>query len=397
MRRQEKNRRTKYALVLSGGGFLGAFQVGALNYINDNWKSITGLPGKMKFDLVAGVSVGSINGAMIAMNKLGQLNELWIDKIGKNGASEIYTSEFIDTDHKGDELKMKLDLEKIAARLIPDFKIELSFLKKLGMIFSKKKRKEIMGEILKDLGANLKAGFKNFRSLADNTPLKEKLKAYLQKERMRETDFICGFVSLNTGKYYSTLHSEFETDEQLVSAVLSSSCIPIVFDPVGRVEYVRDQQLNVSYNNIDGGVNNVSPLGDVVDRISGDPESDYKLIIINCHSGSNLPEDYSEKNIGQIAARSLYEIAFTEIFNNDVKHFLKMNDLVKQAKAWDEEIVLFDSGTRPFKAFDAVVIQPHKEMDLGHGLVANEKLVALRMDHGQMMAKLAFKVADNGK
>ena len=36
-------KKKKIALVLSGGGFNGAFQVGALNYINENWKKITGL------------------------------------------------------------------------------------------------------------------------------------------------------------------------------------------------------------------------------------------------------------------------------------------------------------------------------------------------------------------
>src|SRR5690606_9470286 len=118
---------------------------------------------------------GSINGAMIAMKRLSLLNHLWLDKIGKNGASEIYVSDFIDTDHKGDDLKMKLDLEKIRHRLIPDFKIELGFFKKMSLIFSKKKRKEIFGELMKDLSDQLKTGFRKFKALADNTPLKEKL------------------------------------------------------------------------------------------------------------------------------------------------------------------------------------------------------------------------------
>lgn len=30
--------KTKIALVLSGGGFNGAFQVGALEYLKQNWK-----------------------------------------------------------------------------------------------------------------------------------------------------------------------------------------------------------------------------------------------------------------------------------------------------------------------------------------------------------------------
>lgn len=387
MRKKEK----KYALVLSGGGFNGAFQLGAINYLNDNWEKITGKKEQMKFDLIAGVSVGSINGSLLAMNKLGLLNEFWLDKVAKNGVSEIYTSDFIDTDHKGNDLKMKLDIESIRKRIVPDFKIDLSVLKKLGMIFSKKKRKKIIKEILQDLSNQLKSGLSKFKALADNTPLKLKLQEHLDKDKISETDFICGFVSLDTGAYHSTLHSGFTNNEDFVNGVLASTCIPIVWNPVSQVKYMEDDELQVSRNNIDGGVKNVSPLGDVVERINQDPENDYKIIIINCHSGYNIPEDFADKNIAQIAVRSLYEIAFTEIFNNDVKHFLKMNDLIKQAKAWDSEIVLFDEGTRPLKAFDSLIIQPHKDMDLGNSLAANEKLINMRVQHGELMARLALE------
>lgn len=44
----------KYALVLSGGGFKGAFQTGALNYMRENWKTITGEDKEMHFDIIAG-------------------------------------------------------------------------------------------------------------------------------------------------------------------------------------------------------------------------------------------------------------------------------------------------------------------------------------------------------
>lgn len=390
-----KKKGIKHALVLSGGGFLGAFQVGAVNYINDHWKEITGLKGRMKFDLVAGVSVGSINGSLISMNKLGLLNELWSEKIGKNGAKEIYTSEFINTDHQGDDLKMKLDLERLAKKLVPGFQLDISVFDKLGVLFSKKKRKKVLREIFNSLSEQLKEGLQGFKSLADNSPLKKKLSTYLRRDRIQGTEFICGFVSLDTGKYYSVLHSDFETDEQFVNAVVSSSCIPIVFDPIRQVQFVNRNELTTVKNNVDGGVNNISPLADVVDRIADDPDYDYKLIIVNCHSGVNQAEDYTNKNIAQIAARSLYEIAFTEIFNNDVKHFLKINDMVKQAMAWDDEIVLFDKGTKPFRAFNSVIIQPHQDMDLGHSLVANESLIKRRMDHGEFMAKIAFKPFGN--
>ena len=79
--------KTKFALVLSGGGFNGAFQVGALKYISENWKAISGLDTPMKFDIISGVSTGAINGALVAMNELDLLHNLWINQIGKLGAS----------------------------------------------------------------------------------------------------------------------------------------------------------------------------------------------------------------------------------------------------------------------------------------------------------------------
>lgn len=387
-----RERKTKYALVLSGGGFLGAFQLGAINYLNDHWKSITGKKGRMKFDLIAGVSVGAKNGALLAMNELGLLNELWLEKIAKNGVSEIYTSDFIDTDHKGDQLKMKLDIDQIRQRFIPDFKPGIGLLDKLRLIFSKKKREKVLATVLKDLISQFKTGFSKFKAIADNTPLRQKLRQYVDKSSIVGTEFICGFVSLDTGQYHSVSDKELASNEELVNVLLSSACIPMVFEPINKVSYQRADQRQVSFNNIDGGVNNVSPLGDVVKRINADPEeSEYKIIIINCHSGSNQVEDYSEKNIAQIAARSLYEVAFTEIFNNDIKHFLKINSLVSQAKAWDDDIVLFDEGTKQIREFDSVVIQPHTDFDLGHALVANEPLIQHRVNHGESMAAIALK------
>jgi NTE family protein len=64
----------KRALVLSGGGAKGAFQLGAVRYIESVVK--TENPG-YNFDIIAGVSVGSLNGVMLAMDKYDELENLW--------------------------------------------------------------------------------------------------------------------------------------------------------------------------------------------------------------------------------------------------------------------------------------------------------------------------------
>ena len=56
------------ALVLSGGGSKGAYQVGV-------WKALKEL--KITFDIVTGTSVGALNGAMIVQNDYKKLLKIW--------------------------------------------------------------------------------------------------------------------------------------------------------------------------------------------------------------------------------------------------------------------------------------------------------------------------------
>ena len=59
----------KTALVLSGGGAKGAFQVGAEKYLREELG--------YEWDVIAGVSVGALNGTMLAMEKYSRLEAIW--------------------------------------------------------------------------------------------------------------------------------------------------------------------------------------------------------------------------------------------------------------------------------------------------------------------------------
>jgi NTE family protein len=59
----------KTALVLSGGGGKGAFQVGAEKYLREELG--------YSWDIIAGVSVGALNGTMLAMEKYTRLEAIW--------------------------------------------------------------------------------------------------------------------------------------------------------------------------------------------------------------------------------------------------------------------------------------------------------------------------------
>ena len=388
-------KKKKIALVLSGGGFNCAFQLGALNYINKNWKKITGLSTPMKFDIIAGVSGGALNGSLVAMNQLPLLNDLWIHQIGKKGVSEIYTSELIDTSSKADKIKLKIDVKQLAKKLIPELKLKFGFFNKLGLIFSKQKRKDILQSIIKEVEESIKINLPKYKSIADNSPLRKKLEKYLDRSKIKGTDFLCGFVSLDTGAYHGVLHNQFSSEKDFVNGVIASTSIPMVWNPVKSIQFNSENELIQSLNNIDGGVRNVTPLGDVIKLINQDKEDcDYKIIVINTNSGKPKQKDFSNKSIIEIAVRSLYEIAITEVFNNDVHHFTKVNKIVKQAETWDDEIALFNEHNKQIKSFDAVIINPHKDIEMGSSLVANEKLINFRMLHGASMAQIAFDKKD---
>jgi NTE family protein len=392
----------KLALALSGGGFKGAFQIGALQYLQEHWFFLQTSRQPLHFDVVTGVSVGSLNGMMVASRKFTQLEQLWAD-VARNGVEEIYTSEFIDTKDQGDQLKLKLDFNTLAKRFVPNLNVgNVSLFQGLGLLFSKRKREKFFQQILTTAGSDVKANLKYFKALADNTPLRNKLEKLAKIEDIRDTIFRCGYVSLNTGEYYSFRHSEFNTNADFAAAILASTAQPIVWPPVDTIRTAPQKPASPQRFSVDGGIRNVSPLGDVIREINLDrSNSEYLIVIINCSNGKIQPEDFSDKNIAQIAVRSLVDIAITEIFNNDIKEFVDKNFIVQQVQQKHPGEVVFDydfhtqKAGRPLRYFDALIIQP--DDNLGDGLVANDRLIQKRIEHGKEKAAAAVQAYISGR
>lgn len=381
----------KIALALSGGGFKGAFQLGALQHLQEAWTKLqTGTP-PLKFDVVTGVSVGSLNGLLVASQKFPQLVKLWND-VATNGVEEIYTSDFIDTKAGGDTVKLKFDFEKLRQRFVPNVNLSnVNIFQAFELLFSQKKREEFLQNLLKIAGADLQQNLKNFKSLADNTPLKKKLDVLAKIEDIKNCIFRCGYVSLNDGEYYSFRHSEFNTNADFANAILASTAQPVVWPPVETIRTAPVKPPSPQKFSVDGGIRNVSPLGDVIREINLDRSgSEYLIIIINCSNGKLQPEDYTDKNIAQIALRSLADIAITEIFNNDVREFMDKNFILEQVlqKHPGEQVLDYDFENKkpgkPLRHFQSIIIQP--DGTLGDGLVANPTLIADRIKQGREKA-----------
>jgi len=391
----------KFALVLSGGGFKGAFQVGALRHLRNNWAKINPAGGDMKFDIICGVSVGSLNGVLTACDQFDKLEQLW-HEIGSN-VENIYTSDFIDTKNQTDQLKINLNFSRIKERFIPNIDLRFNLWQGLGLLLSKSKRRKFLDELLARVEKDFTANFKNFRSIADNTPLKRRLDSLVTVGSITDTVFRCGFVSLNDGKYYSYRHTDFSSDEDFRNGILASTAMPIVWEPVGKISVRENNQDKVISQSVDGGIRNVSPLADVIDDINkDDPASDYTIIIINCNSGEVDDADFEDANIARIALRSLNDIAITEIFNNDITEFLRINDIIHQVRSVHPTFEIRNYNIREgrtmeiLRPFKAVIIQTDPGM-LGDTLVANEGLNARRMTHGEEKAAQALRVMLGGE
>ena len=370
----------KTALVLSGGAFHGAFQVGALKYLKENWPQLGLGHSEMKFDLVSGVSVGALNGLFVALDDCKALNELW-QRVGENGVREIFNSDFIDTrvDQNDPDPAFKLQLEwQGIKKHFPKATKNLL----LRALFDRKKIFKAFSE-----------DFQRFDALADNSPLREILLQYAKKGNIKGCSYTCGYVSLTDGRYHSSRHNEFTTDEDFAKGVLASTAMPVIWSPVDQVS----TSAGLHSQCVDGGLRDVSPLGDVIRDIAKDAApSEYTIVIINCSARKIVEAPDDPMNIAQIALRSLTEIAINEIFNHDLKEFIDKNYILKQIQDKYPGEVIYDydqeSGSqgKPLRYFNAIIIQPDSDT-LGDSLTINRTLLERRMKLGEEKAHLAVE------
>ena len=263
----------KTALVLSGGGAKGAFQIGAEKYARE----VKGY----HWDIIAGVSVGALNATMLAMEKYDRLLEVW----NTISSDKVYTGGF---------------------NLLSLFKL----------LFGR-------------------------RSFYSNAPLQRLLRQEFEPEKIR-ADLRVGAVSLISGEYV-----EFRVgDPHLERAVLASTVMPLVWEPV----LVSDQNPEM----VDGGVRNLTPIGDV---LNSDPD---EVVVINCspQAAGSLPQ--APKDIARVGLRTL-DILLNELFLSDVREFVRINQLVKEAAASGVTLHHPVSG-RPLKYYECKIIEPQESL-----------------------------------
>ncbi|GAA5221780.1 patatin-like phospholipase family protein [Membranihabitans marinus] len=350
----------KISLVLSGGGFKGAFQVGALEYLMYNPVFIENEVIDIDhFDIISGVSVGSLNGAMLATGQFEVLKDIWFNQILNQGSKVIYHSKYLEHGLP--------NTEKIIDELIPAF----GLWDKIQLIFSKKKQ----GEFLQRIQENILA----LESFADNSPLRSILDQYISQDKFVDVQYKIGFVSLRDGNYKSLGQEEFPNDVELRKAILASSTIPTIWPPVPAIRTQKDE---FYFDNVDGGIRNVSPLKDVIDAINARPNvgsEEHYIIVINC-STQHLPVIPANPSLVEIAVRSMLDITYSEIFKNDLEQFIWINNMLKAQNLQQLKI-----KNKTYRRFKIKIIQP--SYSIGGTLDTDPQVILKWREMGYEMAE----------
>lgn len=165
-----KKRSSKYCLVLAGGGSKGAYQLGA-------WKAMKELG--IEFEAVVGVSIGSINGALVAMDDFDGAARMW------------------DSIEVGKGVNISEELPE------PD------------NLFSRANWPALLREILKNGGI-------------DASPAKEFFSGYIDEEKVRKSKVNYGLITVDVKNSEPLqLFRDDIPDGQLLDFVLASASVPL--------------------------------------------------------------------------------------------------------------------------------------------------------------------------
>lgn len=279
-------------LVLSGGGTKGAFQVGAEQVLREE--------GGFQWQRIFGVSVGALNGLLLAQGEYQRLLEIW-------------------RTIRQEDVYRKVSWPVIAWRL--------AVLRRAGIY--------------------------------DASALRKTIEKYAAGRPFRIPLHV-GRVSLLSGAY--ELVSSDSPD--ILDAVWHSATLPVIWEPIGKGAWV------------DGGLRNVTPLGDAIDAGPG------TLVVVNCSPDAPEPAQRPKDIIAAIQ-RSINDIAINEIMVNDVREFVRINHLVRQAR--EKGFVLESEAGKPYGYYEIGVIRP--ATSLGDALDFSRDVIERRLVAGREAAR----------
>lgn len=192
-----------YAIALEGGGAKGAYEAGV-------WKALE--EAGVKYNAVAGTSVGALNGAMMASRDLETALHLW---------ENVKFSQVFDADDEQMKKIYDKDLDGLDVKsLLKDFV-----------------------EIVKDGGLDIE-------------PLRMMMMEYIDEERVRNSDVEFFFVTYSlTDKEEVELSARELEEGKLIDMLLASAYVPV---------FQRKKLDGKDY--VDGSVQNIVPIDSLLNR-----------------------------------------------------------------------------------------------------------------------------------
>ena len=202
--------------------------------------------------------------------------------------------------------------------------------------------------------------------LYDDTPLRRLIERHAA-HRPFQIPVHVGRVSLVTGRYEVVTSDRPEAE--FLDAVWQSATMPIIWEPIGPNAYV------------DGGLRNITPLGDALDL---NPTE----VVVIVASRDEVEKVERPRSIVEVATRALTDITLNEILIEDVRGFVRINHLVKQAA--DRGVELRSESGAPYRYVPITVVRPAES--LGDTLDFNRESIRRRIALGELAAREAMTV-----
>jgi len=291
------------ALVLTGGGALGAYEAGAICGLAESGPA---------FDLVCGTSIGAINAAFYAQDQLSQLEQLWTTIASNNMI--VLSSQ---------------------AQLVADFVTAVEAVLRLPMplwlfhalgLYKKYRAIGPLSQLMSTVGA------------LDRSPVTALLKPVLDINKLKRSLVVTGTnVNLQTSESFfafvgspgatiavedlqkafiasATLAHPITAENYLV-AIEASGSLPFAFPPMRE-----NLGTSTTYDYVDGGVANNTPIGLAIAAGA----TDVTAIFMTPESSAPMA------TIPNIAALGLacYGVMQQKILDNDMKLALMTNKAI---------------------------------------------------------------------
>jgi NTE family protein len=277
-------------LVLQGGGSLGAFACGVYKALFKK---------NIKFDIIAGTSIGAINGAIIAGSKnddpVKNLEDFWIElaESSYNIIPDIIT---FDYDDKTKQTKLKT---------IPSASLNAAIFGVPKMFIPRwfQTNSNSNSNIPNDKDSSFIYQLPwNWTYIYDNSPLSKTLEKYIDFQKLSpplQTEIKKEGLSSN--------YSSLDNTRLIVTAVNVLNAEPMIFDSFRKQIQIKHLLASVGYPNYgfswveiedgvygwDGSLLSNTPMREVILQ---SPSNDKNIIIVENYSKriDNLPSDMTE-------------------------------------------------------------------------------------------------------